>query len=78
MEGRSIVIESDSKVAVSWVLEEYGNLALFDVIAEVRLMLRICRNISVCYASRFSNVLADGLAKRGSLMDGESIVWNVF
>ena len=73
-----IVIESDSRVAVSWVLDgDYGNLALLDVIYDIRSMLRDSSNVSICFVSRSSNEVADSLAKRGSMMDGEVVEWLV-
>ena len=57
---------------------DFGNLALVDVIYDVRSKLRSFSNISVRCVSRGSNCLADGLAKRGSALEGENVVWNVF
>ncbi|KAK4857297.1 hypothetical protein QYF36_026651 [Acer negundo] len=52
LEERLIVIESDSKVAMSWILDgDYGNLDMFEVIVEVRSKLRSYRFGSVlCWA----------------------------
>ncbi|KAK0596925.1 hypothetical protein LWI29_020253 [Acer saccharum] len=66
-------------MAVSWVNDgDFGNLALVDVIFEVRAMLKDFKNLSVCFVSRDANVMADGLAKSGSVLDGENVVWSVF
>ncbi|KAK1576272.1 hypothetical protein Q3G72_012559 [Acer saccharum] len=73
--GRSICFESESRVAVSWVTDgEFGNLALVDVIYDIRSKLRSLGNASLIYAPRESNWMADGLAKKGSVMTGENIV----
>ncbi|KAK0576300.1 hypothetical protein LWI29_015106 [Acer saccharum] len=77
--GRQITIESDSRVAVAWVNEgDFGNLAMVEVIYEVRSKLRVFKNLSVCFVPRNGNVLADGLAKRGVTMEGENVVSSVF
>ncbi|KAK1580826.1 hypothetical protein Q3G72_000427 [Acer saccharum] len=77
--GRRIFFESDSRMAVSWVNDgDFGILALVDIIFEVRAKLRAFKNLSVCFISRDANVMAVGLAKSGSVMDGENVVWSVF
>ena len=74
----SIVFESDSRMAVNWILGgDFGNLEVLDVILDIRSMLRGFRNLSIGYVSRSANVMADSLAKRGSRMEGEFIEWMV-
>ncbi|KAK4857294.1 hypothetical protein QYF36_026615 [Acer negundo] len=77
--GREIVIESDSRVVIAWILStDFGNLAMVDEIYEIRAKLRTYNNLSIHYVSRVSNGMADGLAKRGSVLEGENVVWSVF
>ncbi|KAK3199278.1 hypothetical protein Dsin_022693 [Dipteronia sinensis] len=74
---RKICIESDSRVAVSWVKDDdFGNLALVDVIYDICSKLRLLGKTSVNYIARDANVVADGLAKRGVALDGENVVWS--
>ncbi|KAK2654741.1 hypothetical protein Ddye_014597 [Dipteronia dyeriana] len=75
---RSVLIESDSKVVLSWLKDcDFGNLALMNIIYEIRSMLHTYGNLLVSYASRDSNMVADGLAKKGLFTDGECVVWNL-
>ncbi|KAK3199510.1 hypothetical protein Dsin_022925 [Dipteronia sinensis] len=75
---KSINIESDSKAAVSWVEDgEFGNLALVNVIYDIRSMIYLHGNMSVSYVSRDLNLVADGLAKKGALLDGDNVVWSL-
>ncbi|KAK2637505.1 hypothetical protein Ddye_032297 [Dipteronia dyeriana] len=43
----------------------------------IRSLLRTYDNLLVSYASRDSNMVADGLAKKGLFADGECVVWNL-
>ncbi|KAK2662495.1 hypothetical protein Ddye_001069 [Dipteronia dyeriana] len=75
---KSILIESDSKVVLSWLKDyNFGNLALVNIIYEIRSMLCTYDNLLVSYASRDSNMVADGLAKKGLFADGECVDWNL-
>ncbi|KAK3220003.1 hypothetical protein Dsin_013973 [Dipteronia sinensis] len=75
---KSINIESDSKAAVSWVEDgEFGNLTLVNVIYDIRSMIHLHGNMSVSYVSRDSNLVADGLAKKGALLDRDNVVWSL-
>ncbi|KAK4846273.1 hypothetical protein QYF36_015226 [Acer negundo] len=77
--GKSISIESDSKLAVLWVNDpNFGHLKEVGVIYDIREKLRFLGNTKVNFTSRFSNQMADGLAKMGLLRDGENVTWNVF
>ncbi|KAK2641314.1 hypothetical protein Ddye_023077 [Dipteronia dyeriana] len=63
---RSILIESDSNVVLSWMKDcNFGNLVLVYIIYEIRSMLRTYGNLFVSYASKDSNMVVDGLAKKG-------------
>ncbi|KAK3221694.1 hypothetical protein Dsin_008719 [Dipteronia sinensis] len=73
--GRSICFESDSKTAVSWVEDgDFGNLALVEVIYDIRSMLRLHSNWNVSFASRDLNLLANCLAKQRVFMEGENVI----
>ncbi|KAI9166179.1 hypothetical protein LWI28_027551 [Acer negundo] len=66
-DGKKILIESDSREAVSWMNDEdFSNLSLVNTIYDIRCLLRHLGNTSVHYISRDSNAAADRLAKRGS------------
>ncbi|KAI9157419.1 hypothetical protein LWI28_022215 [Acer negundo] len=70
---------SDSFEEVAWVNDEdFGNLPMVEVIYDIITLLQQLKNSKVCYASRNSNSEADILAKRGLLLEGENVVWNVF
>ena len=58
--------------------ENFGNLAFVNTIYDIRCKLRILGNTNVCLNSRVTNSVADSLAKRGSSMDGEDIMWIKF
>ena len=76
LRSREIVIESDSREVVLWITSgDFGNLALVDEIFEVRAILSASTKWSVCYVPRALNAMADGLAKRGSLLEEEEVEW---
>lgn len=65
-------------MVVSWILDgAYRDLALVDVIYDVRSMLSSSSFLEVCCVSRDSNGLADVLAKRGAALTGEDVYWFV-
>ncbi|KAK2662062.1 hypothetical protein Ddye_000636 [Dipteronia dyeriana] len=72
-----VLVTSDSKVAVSWVYnEDFGSLCIINIIYEIQSMLRIMGNIEVIYNSRSTNSFADMLAKKGSSMSGNLVIWS--
>ncbi|KAK2662893.1 hypothetical protein Ddye_001467 [Dipteronia dyeriana] len=76
--GKKIIISSDSSTAVSWVIDnDFGNLCLWDLIADIRSMLFYLDNTTVKHCSRDLNNMADRLAKHGIALSGEIIVWGV-
>ncbi|KAK2641249.1 hypothetical protein Ddye_023012 [Dipteronia dyeriana] len=69
--SRIIVINSDSKVAVSWINnEDLGNI-------NIRNNLLRLGQTTVEFSSRSMNSLADSLAKKGSTGDEDVIAWNL-
>ncbi|KAK2651465.1 hypothetical protein Ddye_011321 [Dipteronia dyeriana] len=76
---KEIIISSDSSTAVSWVNDKYfGNLCLWEIITDIRSMLRLLGNTSVIFCSRDVNDIADELAIKGSSMVGEIVEWRDF
>ncbi|KAK2656145.1 hypothetical protein Ddye_009197 [Dipteronia dyeriana] len=76
LKGFSILIESDSKVAIEWVKQDdFGYLPMVQVIYDIRATLRRLGNLLVCFTQRESNSDVDALAKRGLDLDGEVINW---
>ncbi|KAK2660961.1 hypothetical protein Ddye_007494 [Dipteronia dyeriana] len=76
--GKKITISSDSRTAVSWVIDnDFCNLCLWDLIADIRSMLLHLSNTTVKHCSRDLNDMTDRLAKQGAALNGELIVWGV-
>ncbi|KAK1582938.1 hypothetical protein Q3G72_019669 [Acer saccharum] len=74
--GRDIEIVSVSKMAVSWVNDEdFGCDKHVQIIYDIRSMISSSNNISVIFNLRTSNSVTNSLAKRGSSLIGDSIVW---
>ncbi|KAK3199960.1 hypothetical protein Dsin_023375 [Dipteronia sinensis] len=72
--GKNSSLSSES--SVSWVNDkDFGNLCLLEMIVDIRSMLRFLGNTTVNHCSRDSNDVADNLAKKGSLMEGEVVEW---
>ncbi|KAK1552035.1 hypothetical protein Q3G72_009250 [Acer saccharum] len=66
-------------MAVSWISSgDFGNLAMVEVFYEVRAKLSAFNNLSIRHVPRAANEMADGLAKRGLVLEGEDVVWSVF
>ncbi|KAK1583559.1 hypothetical protein Q3G72_024995 [Acer saccharum] len=64
----SVIIESDSRSAVSWVNDDVGvgHIRFLDIILEIREILsRLKPKVVVRFINRSSNVAADFLAKQG-------------
>ncbi|KAI9186998.1 hypothetical protein LWI28_023238 [Acer negundo] len=79
LRGRKICFESDSKEAISWVEDEdFKNFMPVEVIHDIRSKLRLLDNASLNFVPRGANSMEDGLAKRGLVLEGENVVWNVF
>ncbi|KAK3200226.1 hypothetical protein Dsin_023641 [Dipteronia sinensis] len=73
LEGKRIVILSDSTVAVSWINGNgLGNIKLTHVIYEISSILGSLGQATVEYRSRATNSCADALAKKGS-----AVTWNL-
>ncbi|KAK2643836.1 hypothetical protein Ddye_019031 [Dipteronia dyeriana] len=76
--GRSIVINSDSRAAVSWINnEDLGNINFSHLIYDIRNILLCLGKTTFEFSSRASNSLADTLAKQGSAGEGDVLVWNL-
>ncbi|KAK3230293.1 hypothetical protein Dsin_002174 [Dipteronia sinensis] len=75
--GSNITIVSDSKVVVSWVNNNdgVGSLKHVDIIYDFRCLRNMMRGLSIEYNSRATNSLAENLAKMGSNMEGDIVVW---
>ncbi|KAK3197913.1 hypothetical protein Dsin_021328 [Dipteronia sinensis] len=72
-----VVVDSDSKVVVSWVNNEgFGSLKHVNTIYEIQGILRFLSNIEVIYNPRSSNSFADMLAKNGSSQSGDFVFWS--
>lgn len=70
----NLIVESDSKVALSWAksgcpwkLQFYGN--------KLRNLLLVLGNVSMIHKNRESNEIADNLAKDGSSLGGSWVKW---
>ncbi|KAK3222181.1 hypothetical protein Dsin_009206 [Dipteronia sinensis] len=75
---KEIDIISDSKVAVSWINSEgLGSLKHIKLIYEIRSLLNNLHNARVLFNSRASNSFADSLAKKGSAMEKDCLIWEV-
>ncbi|KAK2648314.1 hypothetical protein Ddye_015803 [Dipteronia dyeriana] len=76
--GKSIVINSDSRAAVSWINnEDLGNINFSHLIYDIRNILLRLGKTTVEFSSRASNSLADTLAKQGSAREEDVLVWNL-
>ena len=76
--NKEIVVVSDLKVAVSWVLDEgIGNLDNVEIIFDIRECLKVLPKMSIVFSSRASNSFADSLAKRGSTVDVDLEEWSI-
>ena len=74
---KEIILVSDSKVAVSWVLGEgIGNIDNWEYIVDIKECLKAMPHLSVAFRSRASNSFADSLAKRGSSAT-EDVEWSM-
>ncbi|KAK3217812.1 hypothetical protein Dsin_011782 [Dipteronia sinensis] len=76
--SKRIIIESDSKSAVSWVngVNGVGNVRLMDVILDIRdILSRNASRIKVQFVSISGNVSVDLLAKLGALSGLVQEVW---
>lgn len=72
----SLIVEWDSRVALSWVkaacswkLRFYGN--------KLRNLLSVLRNVSLTHKTREANEIVHGLAKEGSSLGGSWVKWFV-
>ncbi|KAK1565417.1 hypothetical protein Q3G72_026062 [Acer saccharum] len=74
---KNIVIVSDSKVAVAWV-NGIGTISSDCDFAtnEIRSFLSLLGSTSVVFNSRASNTLADSLAKKGSGLNENVLIWD--
>ncbi|KAK2641058.1 hypothetical protein Ddye_022821 [Dipteronia dyeriana] len=73
---RNITILSDSKMVVSWIEGEgFGNLNLVNWVYDIKQFLASLNSVSIKYTSRSCNSLADSLAKSGSSIQAERLVW---
>lgn len=76
--SRRLVINSDSKAAVSWInSNDLGNIRFTHLFYEIRNSLFLLRQATVQFSSRSTNFFADFLAKKGSSSEGEVIVWSL-
>ncbi|KAK3227606.1 hypothetical protein Dsin_007468 [Dipteronia sinensis] len=76
LRGREVKVVSDSKVAVSWVNDkDFGSLAHVNAIYNIRCCCSSFGNLEVTYDSRAFNSFVDSLAKMGSSMVGDFVVW---
>ncbi|KAK3188482.1 hypothetical protein Dsin_028043 [Dipteronia sinensis] len=76
--GRNLVIESDSKIAVSWVNSKgIGNFSHVQLIYDTRDKLKSLGG-EVKFRSRASNQFTDSLAKMGSSKKGDFVEWGDF
>lgn len=69
-----LIVESNSKVAISWAktncpwkLRFYSN--------KLRNLLALLRNVYLTHKNREPNGIADGVAKEGSAMEGSWVRW---
>lgn len=76
LQGRKIIIESDSKNVVGWCCARSGRPW------NIQFILNFIRNISsyglqveICHKGRASNSVADGLAKMGLSRKDDFIAW---
>ena len=75
--GKTIVIVSDSLVAVSWINNEgFGSTEHAQTIYDIREVLANSGSISVAYGSRVFNSSADFLAKKGSRCSNDFVTWS--
>ncbi|KAK1560827.1 hypothetical protein Q3G72_031317 [Acer saccharum] len=73
-----VIIESDSKAAVSWVngVGGVGNVRFLDSIMEIKDILFRCKpNLVVQYVPKSGNDAADFLAKQGALSGLVQVAW---
>ncbi|KAK2651427.1 hypothetical protein Ddye_011283 [Dipteronia dyeriana] len=76
--GREIDIVSDFKVAVTWINSKgMGNLNHVKTIYEICNLLYHLGHTRVIFNSRASNSFADSLAKKGSAMEGDNLIWEI-
>ncbi|KAK1575451.1 hypothetical protein Q3G72_005601 [Acer saccharum] len=77
LSGRLIEIRSDSKTAVSWILNGgFGNLKLVKEIYEIRNHMSLMGGISLSQHNRATNTFADNLAKQGARLSGDFVEWS--
>ena len=75
---KEIMLVSDSKVAVSWVLGEgIGNIDNWESIYDIKECLKVLPRLSVVFSSRASNSFTDNLAKRGSMAVEDLMEWSM-
>lgn len=73
--ARKILLASDSKVAVSWVLnDDFGSIKHVNIIYEIQSLLRTLGNLKVIFNPRTTNSFNDMLAKKGSSLSGDFTV----
>ncbi|KAK3212018.1 hypothetical protein Dsin_016724 [Dipteronia sinensis] len=76
--GRNLVIESDSKIAVSWINGKgIGSFNHVNSIYDIRNKLKLVGG-EVKFRSRDSNKFADRLAKLGYIKKGDFFEWGDF
>ncbi|KAK3220388.1 hypothetical protein Dsin_014358 [Dipteronia sinensis] len=75
--GVNIVIESDSRSAISWVNGvRPGNIQLLDFLLEIKeIMIRLKPKISISFVARSGNAAADFLAKQGAASGLSQVAW---
>ena len=74
---KSISIISDSKLMVSWVNGEEDCLPeVATIISEIRSFLALMSRVRVVFFSKIRNSVADFLAKKGSGLQEEALIWD--
>ncbi|KAK3230524.1 hypothetical protein Dsin_002405 [Dipteronia sinensis] len=73
-----ILIVSDSKTAVSWInnLSDFGSIHHVNLIYDIKSDLKFLDRVEVVFKPRGSNSLADSLAKRGSGLKENKLIWS--
>ncbi|KAK1586764.1 hypothetical protein Q3G72_005935 [Acer saccharum] len=74
---KNIAIVSDSKVDVAWVndSEGIGSLEHVNLIFDIRGWMQLMGGMTLTFNSRATNSFADNLAKSGSSLRDDKLVW---
>ncbi|KAK3218061.1 hypothetical protein Dsin_012031 [Dipteronia sinensis] len=76
LEGKRIIFESDSKMAVSWInSRDLGSWVHSHLILDIRSLLGSLGQACVEFSSRDSNSFADVLAKKGAAGEVDVLWW---